>query len=243
MSRITGDRPTTLAMPNQKHSPHNLGIKCGRRERESRREGRREQSLRGKSIPSRVVTVKGILIFWKAARFAVCCRREGLGRSVIRVAVSPATQSRADDSECPEGCRGGERRQHAPQSVCTRRTRKRTLTHAKKKGDASFTRSFDPCTSILATVSTAQVVNTRGARVGITVGQSLGNQERTNTGVGTNGRSAARHISPLQQWRGREVNKKRKEIEVSVPARFESRIINGLVARTSKCAVAEVGRR
>jgi len=134
MSRITGDRPTTLAMPNQKHSPHNLGIKCGRRERESRREGRREQSLRGKSIPSRVVTVKGILIFWKAARFAVCCRREGLGRSVIRVAVSPATQSRADDSECPEGCRGGERRRHAPQSVCTRRTRKRTLTHAKKRG-------------------------------------------------------------------------------------------------------------
>jgi hypothetical protein len=74
-------------MPDQEHRSHSMGTKCGRRERESRREGRREQSLRGKSIPSRCsVTVKGILIFWKAAFFAGCCRNEGLGRLMLVVA-------------------------------------------------------------------------------------------------------------------------------------------------------------
>jgi len=33
-------------------------------------------------IPSRGVTVKGILVFWKAAPFAGRRRNEGLGRSV-----------------------------------------------------------------------------------------------------------------------------------------------------------------
>jgi hypothetical protein len=33
--------------------------------------------------PSRVVTVKGILVFWKAVLFAGHCRNEGLGRSVL----------------------------------------------------------------------------------------------------------------------------------------------------------------
>jgi len=33
------------------------------------------------TIPSRVVTVEGILVFWKAALFAELCRNEGLGRS------------------------------------------------------------------------------------------------------------------------------------------------------------------
>jgi hypothetical protein len=45
-----------------------------------------------------------------------------------------------------EGRRGGERRRHAPQSTCTRRRHERS-SHAL--GDASFARSFDPCTSIL----------------------------------------------------------------------------------------------
>jgi hypothetical protein len=65
-----------------------LGKKCGRRERESRREGRREQSLRDR-IPSRGVAVKDILVFWKAAPFAGGRWNEDLGRSVSQVAVSP----------------------------------------------------------------------------------------------------------------------------------------------------------
>jgi hypothetical protein len=105
-SRTVGDHTGTLAMPNKSTVP-NLGTKCGRRERESRREGRREQSLRGKSIPSRVVAVKDIPIFWKAVPFAGCCRNEGLGRSIIQVAVSPATSWCADDSECPKDAEEG----------------------------------------------------------------------------------------------------------------------------------------
>lgn len=73
-----GDRTVTLAMPFQEHVPRSGP--CGRRERESRREGRREQSLR--DLPSRVVAVKGIPVFWKAALFAELRRNEGLGRSV-----------------------------------------------------------------------------------------------------------------------------------------------------------------
>lgn len=59
----------------------NLGKKWGRRERESRRGGRRERSLREKT-PPRVVTVKGIPVFWKAALFAGRRWNGGLGRSV-----------------------------------------------------------------------------------------------------------------------------------------------------------------
>jgi hypothetical protein len=70
-----------------------LGKKCGRRERESRREGRREQSLRARNHPSRVVTVKGILVFWKAALFAGRRRNEGLGRSVSEWRYPPLPAS------------------------------------------------------------------------------------------------------------------------------------------------------
>jgi hypothetical protein len=44
-SRKAGDRPVTSQCPSKKHGPLRR-TKCGRRERESRREGRREQSLR-----------------------------------------------------------------------------------------------------------------------------------------------------------------------------------------------------
>ena len=41
-------------------------------------------------------------------------------------AVSPASVGRADDSGCPMGRRGGERRRHTPISVCTHRTHERS---------------------------------------------------------------------------------------------------------------------
>jgi hypothetical protein len=121
-----------------------LGKKCGRRERESRREGRREQSLRDNSFAS--VAVKGILVFWKAPLFAGRRRNEGLGRSVVQAAVSSATCRRADDSGCPKDAEEGNavgmrHKAHAPEAS----TRDRRM----HSGDASFTRSFDPCTSIL----------------------------------------------------------------------------------------------
>ena len=86
-------------------------------------------------------------------------------------------------------------------------------------GDASFARSFDPCTSILTML--------RGASFGGEAFESasrlgkLGQPRGTNTGAGAGGRSAARRVSPLPQGRGRGTSKKRKEIEVSVPARIE----------------------
>jgi len=44
--------------------------------------------------PSRVVTVKGILVFWKAALFAGGRRNEGLGRSVVCSGYPPTTAAR-----------------------------------------------------------------------------------------------------------------------------------------------------
>jgi hypothetical protein len=73
-----GDRLCGLAMPDRSTVP-NLGKKCGRRERESRRGGRRERSLR-ETHPPRVVTVKGILVFWMASLFAGRRRNGGLDR-------------------------------------------------------------------------------------------------------------------------------------------------------------------
>jgi len=66
-----------------------------------------ESNLSATVIPSRDVTVKDILVFWKAAPFAGGRRNEDLGRSVSQAAVSPAASRRADDSGCPEGAEEG----------------------------------------------------------------------------------------------------------------------------------------
>jgi hypothetical protein len=147
-SRKAGDRPVTSQCPSKKHGPLRR-TKCGRRERESRREGRREQSLRER-IPSRVVAVKGIPVFRMAALFAGRRRNEDLGWSVSSAAV-PCCKRARRRQRMSEGRRGGERRRHAPQSVCTRRGHERSS--QANNGDASFARSFDPCTSILTMLS------------------------------------------------------------------------------------------
>jgi len=70
----------TLQGPSRNTFP-SLGKKCGRRERESRRRGRREQSFREahQSCSLRVVMVEDIPVAWKAALFAGRCRNGGLG--------------------------------------------------------------------------------------------------------------------------------------------------------------------
>jgi hypothetical protein len=100
--------------------------------------------------------------------------------------------------------------------ACTRR-RHETSSHAP--GDASFARSFDPCTSILTMLHGASFGGEAfesASRLG-----KLGQPRGTSTGAGMGGRSAARRVPPLPQGRGRGTSKKRKEIEVSVPARIE----------------------
>lgn len=60
-----------------------------------------------KTNPSRVVAAKGIPVFWKAARFAVCRWNEGLGRLVLVQAASSAGIERAGDSGCPKAAKEG----------------------------------------------------------------------------------------------------------------------------------------
>jgi hypothetical protein len=114
------------------------------------------------------------------------------------------------------GRRGGERRRHAPQSACTRRRHERS-SHALR--DASFSRSFDPCASILTMLRGASLGG--GAFEAASRLGKLGQPRGTSTGAVMGGRSAARRVSPLPQGRRRDTSKKRKEIEVSVPARSE----------------------
>jgi len=85
-----------------------------------------------------------------------------------RKAASSAVCERADDSGCPKAAEEGNDVGLRPQCVGARRRHERSL-HAL--GDASFTRSFDPCTSILTTHRRS---NPRwwGIRGGITVGQT-----------------------------------------------------------------------
>jgi hypothetical protein len=139
--------------------------------------------------------------------------------------VSSRSGGRADDSGCPkdaeEGNAVGMRHQaHAPGAGTSNRRR--------RTGDASFARSFDPCTLILTTLRRRKP-RRWGARENIAVGQTCvsrknrhrGSPERTSRG-------SPRVTTPARERRG--TTKKRKEIEVSVPARIKS---PGLVARTS----------
>jgi hypothetical protein len=92
------------------------------------------------------VTVKDIPAFRKAAPFAGRRWNEGLGRSVWSAAVSSAAGERADDSGCPKDAEEGNAVGMRASSVCTQRRHERS---SQALGDASFARSFDPCTLIL----------------------------------------------------------------------------------------------
>jgi hypothetical protein len=206
-----------------------LGKKCGRRERESRREGaegaipRRRKKLL-KKAPSRVVAAEGILVFGKAALFAGRRWNEGLGRLVSVSPVSSAGIERAGDSGCPKERQGGERRRP-------------TLTMRRNRTQA---RDTVACVSgrVLHSVLRPVLVNPHyapGVKPGwwgtledIAAGQTRvtgRNQHRDRRG----GRSATRHASLLSNER-RDAHKKRKVVEAIVPARSWS---PGLVARTS----------
>jgi len=183
-------------------------------------------SLREKTrIPSRVVTGKSILVFGKAARFAVRRRNAGLDRSGSRSGYLPAAGVDADDSGCSkvaeEGNVVGMRHQaHAP--VTGTRDRRRC------SRDASFARSFGPCTLILTMLrgeSSGGEAFEGASRSGKPVKAG-----RTGTGVFTNGRCAARRGPPLSQ--GRKRGSSEEEGDRGLRPR-EDRQSPGLVARTS----------
>jgi len=102
-----------------------------------------ESNLSATMIPSRVVAVKDILVFWKVAPFAGGRRNEDLGRSVSASSGIPAASRRADDSGCPKAAEEGNDVSMRALSVCTQRRHERS---SQALGDASFARSFDPCT-------------------------------------------------------------------------------------------------
>jgi hypothetical protein len=226
-SRFTDLRVTatvTLQCPNKGTVP-SLGTKCGRRERESRREGRREQSLRDYISPSRVVAVKGIPVVWKAALFAERRRNAGLDRPIVPAAVSPAAGRCAGDSGCPEDAEEGNavgmrHQAHAPNA----RTRDRCM----RFGDASFTRSFDPWRVDPHYAPRAQrVVVRRSSRHH----GWASSRKREEPSLGPLRLDMARLAACHRFRKGEGVTRqKRKEVKASVPARIEG---PGLVARTS----------
>jgi hypothetical protein len=98
----------------------------------------------------------------------------------------------------------------------------RTRDRRMSLGDASFARSFDPCTSILTMHQRrkSRVVGRTSRHHGWA---NSGNREEPTLGSARTDEARLAALSPSSQGEGREVFKKRKEIEVSVPARIKSR--------------------
>jgi len=189
-------------MPNQEHSPQRWGERVGGvSEGAGAKAG--GSNLSATNIPSRVVTVKGIPVFWKAELFAGHRRKEGLGRSarlsgyLPEEAVAPMT---ADVRRAP-------RRGTSSAYAIKRRhpTQAREIDRLRS-GDASFARSFDPCTSIL-TMLRARKSRRWGTGGSIAVGQTCASRRNRHRGC-SGGRSAARRVPPLPQGRGRGMSEK-----------------------------------
>jgi len=107
-----------------------------------------------------------------------------------------------------------------------------------RPGDASFARSFDPCTLILTMLLGESLGG--GALEEASRSGKPAQAGGTGTGAFAGGRSAARRASLLSQESRRGATKKRKEIKVSVPARTQE---PGFGCPHVVVAVAEVGRR
>jgi len=171
----------------------------GRRERESRREGRREQSLRDSFA---CVAVKGIPVCRSAGPFAGVRPKVGLGRSGGRggsppaAVVAPAT---ADARRAP--------RRGTSSACATKRMHPSGVIFVTS---ASGTRpSLGPSTrarqsSLCSAAQASEVGRSREYR-----GRAnLHLQEEPAPGLSRSGRCAARRASPLPQGRGRGASEK-----------------------------------
>jgi hypothetical protein len=174
-------------------------------------------AMRKQRVPSRVVTVESILVCWTAALFAGRRQRVNLGRSAGCVGYLPACW-RADDSGCSKDAEEGNDVKHAPQSVCARRKHERSL-HALTRTRPSLGPSARARQSSLRT----RRKSSGGAYESASRLGKPGEPGGTSTGVGTNGRSATRRMSPSRKRRAWHVEK-RKAVEAVVPTRIrESR--------------------
>jgi hypothetical protein len=211
----------TLQCPSK--APFPLGKRCGRRERESRRKGRREQSLR--ETPLRVVAVEGILVFWKAAPFAGRRRNEGLGRSVGPLRVSSRDGRRADDSGCPEDAEEGNVVAHAHRAYAPTQAREIVACARQTRP------SLGPSTR--ARRSSLHTRRQKRLRGGATAPASrLGKPAqagRTNTGVG---RLDAARLAACHRFRkGEGVTCREKDGGRGLPPCEDQRVPGWLLAR------------
>jgi hypothetical protein len=140
--------------------------------------------------------------------------------------VSSRGSRRADDSGCPEDAEEGNAVGMRDLCACTRRRHERS-SHAP--GDASFARSSDPCTSIL-TMLRGRKPSGVGRRQRHHGWES--SRKREEPSLGSRSPDVAR-LAACHRFRKGDAwhVEKRKEIEVSVPARIVKS--PGLVARTS----------
>lgn len=95
--------------------------------------------------------------------------------------------------------------------VCTRR--KGTFVRHLRSGDASFARSFDSCSSILTELQRHAAMHVAGGEAGEPASRSGKPAQAggTDTGVGSNGRSAARRVSTLLHKGPRENESRESE--------------------------------
>jgi len=177
--------------------------------------------------------VKDILVDWMAAPFAGRCRKAGLGRSVecerfllSNDAPMTADVRRTPRRGTPSAC--ATKRMHSRQAreivACSTRTR-------PSLGPSARARQSSLCTRR----KSGGGASVRASRLG-----KPGEPGRTSTGARTNGRSAARRVSLLPQGSG--VAREEKE-EGRGLRPCEDQRVSGLVARTSRSAIAEVDRR
>jgi hypothetical protein len=207
-----GDRLRGLAMPNQNTVP-NLGKKCGRRERESRREGRRESKPFARdSFACRGGERHPDLLEDGALRGASLERGSRSVRQ--RVAVSSAANRRAGDSGCPEVAEEG------------------NVVGMRHKAYAPITRTLVQATRgrVLHSVQRPVHVNPRyalrlrpgwrGGRNDIAVGQTHESGRNRHRGRSERTKRGSPRVTAFARKR-RGTFKKRKEVEASVPARIE----------------------
>jgi hypothetical protein len=223
-------RTGALARPEKAPFP-SQGKTCGRREREA------DARSGGGSDPFDPSRSRR----WKAPgpRKGIVLRGTVLERGARSVRLSAEVSSSAggstDDNRCSSGAEEG--------NVVGSRAKMRghpTRGHAmhSRQGDASFTRSEGPCTSIVAQPAAG---NRHGVTRSLEASRSgkPGQPGTTGTGASENGRSAARRVSPLLARGARVMRQKRKAVSGRRP--YEAR------ESGSKCphvvAVAEVGRR
>jgi len=148
--------------------------------------------------------VEGTLIHGMPAAFAGFRSNVGLGRSVSSVRGSFPCKRSHRRQQVPSGRRGGERRQHAPpkRTHPTQGTSYRDLRTGTRPslGPSTRARQSSLC-------SAGASLGGGGFEVASRSGKPV-QTGVTGTGAVSSGRSAARHVSPLPQGRGRDTSRK-----------------------------------